>query len=441
MVKNYVLDTNVLLLDDEAFLKFDDNHVILPITVIDELDHLKKSSDPETAYSARCANRALDRVLNTHKLSKSVVELESGGSIHIVSEFNTDELYPGLDPDKNDHKILAIAASLRQRDPKPTVLVTNDIAMKVKARLMGLSVEEYRNIQMRNYYTGRRTIKVPAATIDQFYKDKYLRVEDLELDTPLVPNEFLLLQSDTNSSVIAWFDSNFIVPLCLADAPFSGVNPRQNGQRFAKQALLYDVNKLPLVILKGIAGTAKTFLALAAGLQLLEEQRVRQILLYRPQTFFDDAIGYLPGDEQSKIDPLMRPFYDNLSRLLELKGIEHREIRSIIESYFDSGMIRAEAFTYLQGRSITNSFIIVDEAQNATRLQIKGAITRAGENSKIVLCGDPGQLANPKLDQYNNGLSFASEKMKGSPLCAQIAFSDRECQRSPLTAAASGILV
>lgn len=441
MIKNYILDTNILLLDDEAFLKFDDNHVILPITVIDELDHLKKSSDPETSYSARCANRALDRLLNTHEMSEGVCKLENGGSVHVVSKFNMKELYPGLDPDKNDHKILALAASLRQRNSRPTILVTNDIAMKVKARLMGLSVEEYRNIQMRNDYTGRRTVKVPAAVIDQFYKNKCLRIEDLELDAPLVANEFLLLQSDTNSSVIAWFDNHFIVPLSLAESPFSGVSPRQNGQRFAKQALLYDVNKLPLVILKGIAGTAKTFLALAAGLQLLEEQRVRQILLYRPQTFFDDAIGYLPGDEQTKIDPLMRPFYDNLSRLLELKGVEHREIRAIIESYFASGMIRAEAFTYLQGRSIANSFIIVDEAQNATRLQIKGAITRAGENSKIVLCGDPGQVANPKLDQYNNGLSFASEKMKGSPLCAQVAFLDRECQRSPLAATASSILV
>jgi len=189
---------------------------------------------------------------------------------------------------------------------------------------------------------------------------------------------------------------------------------------------------MPLSILCGPAGSAKTFLALATGLDWVMSGKVRQVLLLRPQSFFDSEIGFLPGDEQNKIDPLLRPFYDNLALILESIGIMPENIQSEIDKLFETGKLRAESFTYIRGRSITNSFIILDEAQNATRMQIKGAVTRAGVGTKMVLCGDPEQVDNPRLDTHNNGLVFAMNMMKGSPLCCQLTFEKNECRRSSL---------
>lgn len=442
MRKNYIINTDVLLQDGDAFLKFEDNNVCIPSVVIDRLDDLENSRDPETAYNARSVNRALKQFFRDHLYKGNVpgdgyMDLRGGGRLTILHAFNEKQLPAGFDAGKEEHKVLLMALNVRDASPGiPAVLVTNRASMQVKARMMGIEVEDYRNAQIRNGYSGRRELFLPAEEIDRFYKEDFLEVDGEDL----VCNEFLFLRSyeARKRSALAMFDGEKILPLRYISAPFNGVRPRKTGQIFAKEALIAPAEDIPLVILKGIAGTAKTFLALAAGLQALEEERVRQILLLRPQTFFDDNIGYLPGDEQSKIDPLLRPYYDNLERILELSGNhDRREIRRIISDYFESGMVRAEAFTYIQGRSITNSFIIVDEAQNATRLQVKGAITRAGEHSKIVLCGDPGQVTNPKLDAYNNGLRYACDKMKGSPLCAQLTFLDEECQRSSLAAEAS----
>lgn len=437
MKKNYIIDTNVLLQDEDAFLKFQDNNVCIPSVVIDRLDGLENSRDAETAYNARCVNRALKQFFREHPYEGSM-DLPGGGKFTILHGYSKERLPAGLDPEKEEHKILLMALRVRDAYPDtPAVLVTNRASMQVKAHMMGIEVEDYRNAQIRNGYSGRRELFLPAEEIDRFHREGGLSAESVDSGAP-VCNEFFTLRAyDGGGSTLARFDGLRLVPLRYLDAPFNGVHPRKAGQRFAKEALLAPADEVPLVILKGIAGTAKTFLALAAGLQALEEEKARQILLLRPQSFFDDNIGYLPGDEQSKIDPLLRPYYDNLERILELSGHDRREIRRIINDYFESGLVRAEAFTYIQGRSITNSFIIVDEAQNATRLQIKGAITRAGEHSKIVLCGDPGQVTNPKLDAYNNGLRYACDKMKGSPLCAQVTFLDEECQRSSLAAEAS----
>lgn len=449
--KNYVLDTNVLLQDEEAVLKFEDNNVYLPVTVIEELDNLKTSRDMETAYNARRANRWLKKAFrNWYDKRIQSLRIPGGPIVVFLTEYSIEtngwaQCSNGqsvkrcvFDESKNDNIILKLALEVQRNTSIPTILVTNDSSMQVKARILGLESEDYKNPQIKGVYTGRRVIQTDSLTIDRFYEQGFLTEDELNC-SPLVENEFLLLRSSTdeNKNVLAKYNGQRIRPLMHQQLPFSYVKPRKIGQRFAKEALLTDAEELPLVILKGIAGTAKTFLALAAALEMLDTSGIRQILLLRPQSYFDEAIGYLPGDEQSKIDPLLRPFYDNLARILELKGIEMESIQQTIEGYFYYGKIRAEAFTYIQGRSITNSFIIVDEVQNATPMQVKGAVTRAGENSKIVLCGDTMQITNPRCDIYNNGLTYISNKMMGSPLCAQIAFLDEECQRSRLAAEAS----
>ena len=221
--------------------------------------------------------------------------------------------------------------------------------------------------------------------------------------------------------------------------PF-GVKPRSVGQQFLQEALLLPVEEAPLAIIQGPAGTAKTFYALAAGLEQVlevEERRYRKILVCRPNAQFDADIGFLPGSEQEKISPLMRPIVDNLEILLDLEGKKkdrrsEEELRGRIDYLFDTGIITAEAMNFMRGRSITDTWLIIDEAQNLTPRQVKGIITRVGKGTKVVLLGDPAQIDHPLLDTRSNGLTYASARMKGSPLCVQLTMLPDECERSSL---------
>ena len=218
-----------------------------------------------------------------------------------------------------------------------------------------------------------------------------------------------------------------------------GVTPRNAGQYFLQEALMQPAEKAPLVIVKGMAGTSKTFYSLAVGLEKLLNNptgEYRRILICRPNAQFDSDIGFLPGDEQEKIAPLLRPVMDNLEQLIdsneEARYEDERALQGKIEEIFDRGIIQAEALNFLRGRSIEKTYLIIDEAQNMTPGQAKGIITRAGRNTKIILLGDPGQIDRPFLDERTNGLSYAAEHMKGSSLCWQITLSAEECERSAL---------
>ena len=226
-------------------------------------------------------------------------------------------------------------------------------------------------------------------------------------------------------------------------APY-GVTPRNVGQYFLQEALMQPAAEAPLVIVKGPAGTSKTFYSLAVGLEKLLNHptgEYRRILICRPNAQFDSDIGFLPGDEQEKISPLMRPVIDNLEQLIdsseEYRYKDERELQGKIEEVFERGLIQAEALNFIRGRSIEKTYLIIDEAQNMTPNQVKGIITRAGKNTKIILLGDPNQIDRPFLDERTNGLSYASEKMKGSPLCWQITMKVEECERSQLALDAS----
>jgi PhoH-like ATPase len=235
-----------------------------------------------------------------------------------------------------------------------------------------------------------------------------------------------------------------IVPLwSLNEEPF-GVKPRNVGQRFLQEALMQDPETAPLVIVKGTAGTAKTFYSLAVGLQHTYEpatRRYRKILITRPNVQFDEDIGFLPGTEEEKIAPYLRPIIDNLEILVDRNDNERykneKQLRDKIDELFYRHVIVAEAMNFIRGRSITNTYLIIDEAQNLTPKQVKGIVTRVGKGTKVVLLGDPQQIDHPLLDERTNGLSYASEKMKGSPLCFQITMRSDECLRSSLAHDAS----
>ena len=231
-----------------------------------------------------------------------------------------------------------------------------------------------------------------------------------------------------------------VAPLRFSGARPFGVKPRSVGQQFMQEALLLSAEEAPLVIVQGPAGTAKTFYALAAGLEQVleaEERPYRKILVCRPNAQFDADIGFLPGSEQEKISPLMRPIVDNLEILLDLEGKKkdrrsEEELRGRIDYLFDTGVIAAEAMNFMRGRSITDTWLIIDEAQNLTPRQVKGIITRVGKGTKVVLLGDPAQIDHPLLDERSNGLSYAADRMRGSPLCVQLTMLPDECERSAL---------
>ena len=254
-------------------------------------------------------------------------------------------------------------------------------------------------------------------------------------------NEFIILKEDQSlkKTHLGRVEHGKLVPLQFKKAKPYGVCPRNVGQYFLQEALMVDAAKAPLVIVKGMAGTAKTFYSLAVGLEKILNQptgEYRRIIISRPNAQFDSDIGFLPGDEQEKISPLMRPVIDNLEQLIDSNEEERykneKELRGKIEEIFDRGVIQAEAMNFIRGRSFVNTYLIIDEAQNMTPNQIKGIITRAGKGTKIILLGDPKQIDCPFLDERTNGLSYASEHMKGSELCFQLTLNASECERSEL---------
>jgi PhoH-like ATPase len=316
---------------------------------------------------------------------------------------------------------------------------------------MGVPAEEYKTLKAKDVpeqYKGRRNIQLNPGGIDKFYNmNNFVDVDyiyEYDKQPPLAMNEFLVMADVIDGrSALGRYDGQKIVPLKYADVKPYDVTPRKAGQRFAFEALMTSADEAPLVIIKGGAGTAKTFCALAAGLEHVHnkfaDETYRRILIARPNVKFDEDIGYLKGSEMEKISPLLRPIYDNLEALYTLKEKKDaKTIQAIITDLFESGYITAEALAYFRGRSIHSCYTIIDESQNMTPIQAFGIITRAGVGSKIVLLGDPKQIDNTYLDTKTNGLTYASEKMKGSPLCWQITFDDDECVRSKLAIEAIG---
>ncbi|WP_214776723.1 PhoH family protein [Exiguobacterium sp. s22] len=437
MKKTYVLDTNVLLHDPLSLFQFEEHDVVIPAIVLEELDGKKRNMD-EVGRNARETSRVLDQLRTTGKLHDGV-PLENGGRLFV--EIGQHQVDIPFDVMTNDNRILMVALGLMKQYEHDTshrvVVVSKDILVRVKADAMGIDAEDYLTdhiVDTTDLYAGYREIEVDQTLIDEFYKVRQLPTSALTKQT-LYPNSFVVLKSNVSkASALAVVDSlqPILRPLALDADHIWGIHPRNVQQRMALDLLLRD--DIPFVTLLGKAGTGKTLLALAAGLSLVEdEQRYNKLVVARPVVPMGNDIGYLPGEMEEKLRPWMQPIYDNLEFLFSANSKD--ELGNIL-----AGMksIQLEALTYIRGRSMPDQFIIIDEAQNLTKHEIKTILTRVGENSKIVLVGDPYQIDHPYLDEYSNGLTYAVERFKGQNVFGHVQLVKGE--RSSLARLAADLL-
>ncbi len=435
-VKNYVLDTNVLLHDARALYAFADNNVIIPIFVIEEIDTFKKDQS-ELGRNARQIARLLDEHRSGEGgLAKPQKMTETGGTVRVAMSKHPVS-NPSYDSRTMDQRILEIAVEVRDGDPKtPTILVTKDVNMRVRGDVMGLLTADYEpeKVSIEELYPGNRELLVPSSVIDEFYANSAVVI-----DAPgLHANEFLTLKDENGKSALTRWDKNIgkAVPVKKLRDGVWGIKPRNREQHFALDLLLND--DIKLVTLVGKAGTGKTLLAIAAGLQkVTEEQVFSKLLVSRPVFPLGRDIGYLPGTIEEKLNPWMQPIYDNLELLLGLNKSDKKDGRSYAE-LVDLGFVEIEPLTYIRGRSLPQNYMIVDEAQNLTPHEVKTIVTRAGEGTKIILTGDPYQIDHPYLDSSNNGLTIVAERFKNEAIAGHVILTKGE--RSPLAELATQIL-
>ncbi len=414
MRKTYVLDTNVLLHNPDSIFAFEDNNVVIPFAVIEEIDNQKKRQD-EIGRNARVVSRELDALRAANRLSEGV-DLPKGGRLTIELNHSGSQDFPqGLDPEKYDNRILAVAYNLNLSGQDRVILVTKDLNLRIKADVLGIRAEDFYNdkVDYDQLYTGLGEIFLPAQELDKFYKEGKLA----NSSHAGVPNQFFLLKSQENhsQSALARYCQGMLCHLTYSEAAAWGIRALNKEQKFALELLLND--QIKVVTLVGRAGTGKTLLALAVGLEkVLEENAYSRLLITRPVIPMGDDIGFLPGTKEEKLRPWMQPIYDNLEFLFRNCSEPHETLQDIIRK----GVLDLEALTYIRGRSIPRQFIICDEAQNLSPHMIKTLITRVGEDTKIVLTGDPEQIDNPYLDASSNGLSYLVERMKGEEISGHI---------------------
>lgn len=435
MVKNFVLDTNILLASAGNMFGFDDNNVIITGTTLQELDR-KKSFGGELGYNARECCRILDALSAEGDVTEGV-RMKNGGTLFVEPDGVRQEYLPdGFSIASPDNRIISTCLHLMRMKKKKVVLVSNDVSMRVNATICGVSVESYRNDRIEESgYTGHVLLDEDPALINEIYKSEKIPYSGENL----LENQFVTLRAGSQSAMTMY--RNGCLNLVKEQTLFGGVKPKNSMQTYVMHALKIPAEEVPLVILKGEAGTAKTFLSLAAGLddayrhQNRNRNRYRKMLISRPNAeAADPGFGYLPGDLQEKMEPLLSPYFDNLEELFRLNAPDEEpdQIKTHIEDLFASGTIEVCPLSYIRGRNIPKAFLICDEAQNAKKELIRDVVTRAGMGTKVVICGDPEQIDNPLLDKKNNGLAYAIECMKGSPTTAVIELPRKAIVRSPL---------
>ena len=438
--KTFVLDTNVILHDSSCLTQFKRHGIVIPITVLEELDQFKKGNQ-SINYHAREFLRSLD-ALGGEAIFEGGVPIGPGhGTVRIQLE---RELHPDLtfnfSRGKPDDLILNCAYTLAQEKKRSrVVLVSKDVNLRLKAKAVGLMSDDYLTDHVKDIatlYTGKREVTdLDVSVIDSLYAGGAVPPADLGLGTPLIANESLILRNHQKSA-LARFDPAGGVVRRVNKAPVYGISPRNAEQTFALSVLCDP--EIPLVSLTGTAGTGKTLLALAAA---LEQRRLyRQIFLARPIVPLSNKdIGYLPGEVKAKLDPYMQPIYDNLAVIMSHNGNgEGKPANHQIQQMLDEEKLTVSALPYIRGRSLNRIFFIVDEAQNLTPHEVKTIITRAGEGTKIVFTGDVFQIDHPYLDAQSNGLSYLIEKMQGQRLYAHVNLEKGE--RSKLAHLASELL-
>jgi PhoH-like ATPase len=437
--KCFVLDTNVILHDSSCIHHFDDNDIVVPISVLEELDQFKKGNSTLN-FHAREFVRELDSLSGDRLFNGGVPIGPDSGKIAIKLEqpFHED-LKINFSSHKHDHHILNTAYHLAKEKPElQIILVTKDVNLRMKAKSVGLPAQDYTSDHVRDIntlYMGKRMAEdVPLSLIDRMYQPPcQIEAEELDFDPPLVPNEYLILKNHKKSALAAFEPT--AKKIRRVDKPGAyQIRPRNAEQTFALDALVNP--NISLVSLSGRAGTGKTLLALAAALEA--RHNYRQIFMARPIVPLSNKdIGYLPGDITSKLDPYMQPLYDNLS-VIQNQFSENDAKHKRIKDLLDEEKLVISPLSYIRGRSLVKIFFIVDEAQNLTPHEVKTIITRSGEGTKMVFTGDIFQIDHPYLDSQSNGLSYLIEKMQGQKLYAHITLEKGE--RSELAELASNLL-
>jgi PhoH-like ATPase len=436
-VKNYILDTNVLLHDPNSILNFEENTVLIPIDVIEEVDRFKREPS-ELGQNARSVSRCLDELRAKGRLSEGV-PLSNGGNLRIIfPEKGTNGVVTYANGNGTvDNRILALAHGVYKANrDTPTILVTKDINLRIKADALGLQAEDYETdrVFLTDLYTGMFEKQITTEQMTQFRAN-----EELELPTGRYgANEYCLLTDAANPKKTALTKvdptGTKLIPISEYREGIWGIKPRNREQCFAFDALLDE--KIKLVTLMGKAGTGKTLMAMAAGLKrTVMDREYRRLVVARPTISMGKELGFLPGSLEEKLAPWMQPIHDTLEMLGDLNmGHENRRSGDLIRS----GTIVIEALSYIRGRTIANQFMIIDEAQNLTPLEVKTIVTRVGTGTKIILTGDPYQIDNPYVDSSSNGFNYIVSKFRGQAIAAHIELQRGE--RSDLAELAANIL-
>lgn len=437
--KLFVLDTNVILHDSSCLRQFEENDVALPITVLEELDRFKKGNE-DIHFHAREFLRSLDEITGDI-LGEQGASLGPGlGRVRVLLGAPLDHrLRELLLTDSPDHRILNAAIALRASEPdRPVVLISKDSNLRLKAKAFGLPAQDYQTDQVESVdklYTGSRTVEnLPGELIDRFYESAgEVELDEIPVIKDALPNEHFVLKNGSKSALVRRPGNRS--SLCRIPKPTAfGITARNAEQSFALASLMDDDVKL--VSITGKAGSGKTLLALAAGLEC--RRKYRQILLSRPTVPLSNRdLGFLPGDIHAKLDPYMQPLFDNLNVIKQQTG-EEESPNGRIQELLDSQKLEITPLAYIRGRSLQRVFFIIDEAQNLTPHEIKTIITRAGEGTKIILTGDIRQIDHPYLDSRSNGLTYLINRMIGQPIYAHIGLTKSE--RSELAELASDLL-
>ena len=425
--KIFVLDTSVLLHDHNCITHFEEHHVAIPITVLEELDNFKVGNDTKN-FEARECIRIIDRLSKEYTL-QDWVPLENGhdGMIRIVLNKKDDEnLVDHVFAErKNDHTILNAALQLQVQEPEwQVIMVTKDINLRLKAKALNMRSEDYKTGKVKDtkfMYSGKSSIEdVDAEVIRKLYQNGYSRKTSV-LGDDKRPNHYYILKN-CSSSALGYYNANSRLIERVDKAYAYGIKPKNAEQAFALHAITNP--EVKLVTLSGVAGTGKTLLALAGALE--QKNQYENIILARPIVPLSNKdIGYLPGDAEDKIKPYMQPLADNLNFIKNQFG-EHEKKRKVIEEMQEQDRIQICPLAYIRGRSLSNVIFIVDEAQNLTPHEVKTIITRAGENTKIILTGDVRQIDTPYLDEQSNGLTYLIDRLKGKDLFAHVTLERGE---------------
>lgn len=436
-----MLDTSVLLHDPKAIFRFEDNEVVIPYAVLEELENKKRFLD-NVGRLARQAIRFLDQLRESGQLSHGVC-LPNEGILRIeLNHCSGDALPLFSDISLADNRILAVTLNLAREDERPVILVTKDIAMRVKADALSVTTQDYYNDKVSLVSSMDEVILMELKDVEV---DVLYQKGQINLKEPVSPNSCVkgLLSDQSEIPLISSVDGTKVMNLHSYNKNYWGIVPKNIEQTWALGILSNP--EIKLVNLMGPAGTGKTLIALASALeQTIHQELYTRILCARPVIPLGKDIGYLPGEKEDKVRPYMQPIYDNLEFLLRPKmdKLRDKDSEYIVDSAVDmlkkKRQLEIEVLTYIRGRSIANQFIIIDEAQNLNAHEIKTIITRAGEGTKIVLCGDPDQIDHPYLDKESNGLAYVASRLKGQSFYGQVWLVKGE--RSELAARTAELL-